>query len=176
MNTKKTLLSIALFIGAVLFSYAQKSVDESIQDWERAKNYTKEYLDAMPESGYSLKPTPEIRSFAEVMLHLTDANYGFTAGALSIESPVAFGESDKTEDISKENVTKLVLAGYDFVIANLKKVTVDQLNEKTTLFGSFEMPKRTAFDKLFEHQTHHRGQTTLYLRLAGVVPPNEKLF
>ena len=25
----------------------------------------------------------------------------------------------------------------------------------------------------FEHQTHHRGQTTIYLRLKGVEPPPE---
>ena len=25
-------------------------------------------------------------------------------------------------------------------------------------------------------QTHHRGQTTIYIRLVGVKPPNERLF
>ena len=39
-----------------------------------------------------------------------------------------------------------------------------------------EMTKGQALAKLFEHQTHHRGQTTIYIRLAGVKPPNEKLF
>jgi len=29
---------------------------------------------------------------------------------------------------------------------------------------------------LFMHQTHHRGQCTVYLRLVGVHPPAEKLF
>ncbi|MDZ7646861.1 MAG: hypothetical protein U5K54_06605 [Cytophagales bacterium] len=40
-----------------------------------------EYLDVMPEAGYALKPTPEMRSFADQMLHITDANYGFTIAA-----------------------------------------------------------------------------------------------
>jgi len=31
-------------------------------------------------------------------------------------------------------------------------------------------------NKTFEHQTHHRGQCTVYLRLMGVTPPQEKLF
>nr|WP_324497299.1 DinB family protein [Haliscomenobacter sp.] len=30
--------------------------------------------------------------------------------------------------------------------------------------------------KAFEYQTHHRGQTTIYIRLLGIKPPNEKLF
>jgi len=33
-----------------------------------------------------------------------------------------------------------------------------------------------AIDKAFEHQTHHRGQATVYIRLAGGTPPQEKLF
>jgi len=30
--------------------------------------------------------------------------------------------------------------------------------------------------KAFEHQTHHRGQTTIYIRLVGLKPPGERLF
>ncbi|HET7002392.1 MAG TPA: DinB family protein [Puia sp.] len=30
--------------------------------------------------------------------------------------------------------------------------------------------------KAFEHQAHHRGQTTIYIRLVGVKPKNERLF
>ena len=130
----------------------------------------------MPESAYALKPTPEMRSFAEQMLHLTDANYGFTAAASGEKSPVVFGESEKTIDKSKANVTKLVLAGYDFVINSVKKMTPAQLTENTKLFNQFEMTKGMVLTKLFEHQTHHRGQTAVYLRLAKVTPPNEKLF
>ena len=67
-------------------------------------------------------------------------------------------------------------AGYDFVIAGIKGLSDEALAEPVTLFGRFEMTKGQALAKLFEHQTHHRGQTTIYIRLAGVKPPNEKLF
>jgi uncharacterized damage-inducible protein DinB len=147
-----------------------------VKDWERAKAYTKEYLDAMPADKYGYKPTPEIRSFAQQMLHLTDANYGFASAATGVPSPVGFGESEKSTDQSKENVTKLVMDGYDFVINSIKTMSPTQLGEVTTLFGRFEMSKGKALEKCFEHQTHHRGQTTIYLRLVGVTPPNEKLF
>ncbi|MDX2247327.1 MAG: DinB family protein [Bacteroidia bacterium] len=151
-------------------------INDLIKEWERTKVYTQEYLDAMPESGYALKPTPEMRSFAEQMLHLTDANYGFASIVTGEKSPVGQGESEKTVDKSKANVTKLVLEGYDFVINNLKKMTPSQLDETIKLFGRFDMTKGTALSKCFEHQTHHRGQTTVYIRLAGAKPPQEKLF
>lgn len=176
MKIRKFITTICFLLGAVSVTQAQSGIGELTKNWERARAYTKEYLDAMPESGFSLKPTPEMRSFAEQMLHLTDANYGFAAAAIGIASPVGQGAAEKTTDKSKANVTRLVLEGYDFVLANLKKINPAQLNETIKLFGQFEMSRAVALDKCFEHQTHHRGQATVYLRLAGVTPPQEKLF
>ncbi len=176
MKITKIVSTLFLVLGVSFWANAQASVDEIVKEWERAKAYTKEYLDAMPESGYALKPTPDIRSFAEQMLHLSDANYSFISAATGEKSPFGQGELEKNTDKSKANVTQIVLAGYDFVITNLKKMTAAQLSENMKLFGRFEMTKATAIAKCFEHQTHHRGQTTIYLRLAGVKPPNEKLF
>jgi uncharacterized damage-inducible protein DinB len=146
------------------------------KEWERSKTYTKEYLDAIPESGYALKPTPEMRSFAEQNLHLADANYGLASAAIGIKSPFGLGEWEKTGDRSKAQVSKIVLDSYDFVIGQMKQLSETQLDEPIKMLGVFDMSKRTALAKVFEHQVHHRGQTTVYLRLAGVTPPEEKLF
>jgi uncharacterized damage-inducible protein DinB len=176
MNRKLFLSTFCLIFGATFFAGAQTAAIDMAKDWERAKAYTKEYLDAMPDSGYALKPTPEMRSFAEQMLHLTDANYAFAAAATGATSPIGQGAAEKSVDKSKSAVTKMVLDGYDFVINNIKKTTPAQLNENTKMFGRFEMAKGVALAKAFEHQTHHRGQTTVYLRMAGATPPPEKLF
>jgi uncharacterized damage-inducible protein DinB len=176
MRTMKLILSLACLLVVLGTANAQTPADIKIAEWERAKAYTKEYLDAMPESGFALKPTPEMRSFAEQMLHLTDANYGFTATATGEKSPFALGALEKSSDKSKANVTKEVMAGYDYVITALKKMTPAQLEEKVKFMNRFEMTKDMVFTKDFEHQTHHRGQATVYLRLAGVKPPQEKLF
>lgn len=173
MKTLATLLSL---LAMTTIAQAQSSIEDMVKDWERAKAYTIEYLEAMPSDKYNLKPTPEMRSFAQQMLHLTDGNYGFASAATGVASPVGMGASEKSEDQSKESVMKQVTAGYDFVISSLKSLTPSQLAENTTLFGRFEMTKGKALEKCFEHQTHHRGQTTVYIRLAGATPPQEKLF
>ena|SRR5688572_29370762 len=101
MKITKFVLSVLLFCVGTSFAQAQRTIDEVVKEWERAKAYTKEYLDAMPESGYALKPTAEMRSVAEQMLHLTDDNYGFAAAAVGEKSPVASGDSEKSIDKSK---------------------------------------------------------------------------
>jgi uncharacterized damage-inducible protein DinB len=175
MKLKSLAVVLCLVIGSQL-AKAQVTVADVVKDWERSKAYTKEYLDAMPESGYALKPTPEMRSYAEQVLHLADANYAFASAAAGTKSPYGQGDLEKTGDKSKSNVTNLVLGSYDFVIDNVKKMSDAQLDEVVKLFGKFDMSRRMALAKDFEHQTHHRGQTTVYLRLAGVKPPQEKLF
>ncbi|MXV13792.1 DinB family protein [Hufsiella ginkgonis] len=175
MKIKRLTIATGLVIAGQ-FAIAQVKTAELVKEWERSKAYTKEYLDAMPERSYALKPTPEIRSFAAQNLHLADANYGLAAAALGIQSPFELGIWEKTGGKSKANVIKIVLASYDFVIGEIIKLSDAQLDNPVKMPGSFDMSKRIALAKVFEHQVHHRGQTTVYLRLAGVTPPQEKLF
>ena len=154
--------------------FAQTSQQKQVADWERAKAYTKEYLDAMPEDGYAFKPTPEMRSFAGQMDHLADANYAFASAASGIKSPME-GSLEKGADQSKAAVTKAVMDSYDFVISSLKSTPEADYGKDIKLFG-MDTKAGIAFAKGFEHQTHHRGQTTVYIRMKGATPPQEKLF
>jgi uncharacterized damage-inducible protein DinB len=147
-----------------------------VADWTRARDYTKEYLDAMPDEGVSFKPTPDIRSFAEQMLHLANANFAFASTATGAANPQQGKNLEKMDEYkTKAALTKIVMESYDFVINAIKGFDVKKMDEKVKFFN-FEMTRAAAFDKGFEHQTHHRGQTTIYLRLKGVKPPQEKLF
>lgn len=175
MKTKKVIIALCLLMGSQ-FAKAQLKLNDIVNEWERSKAYTKEYLDAMPEKGYALKPTPEMRSFAEQLLHLADANYGLASSAMGIKSPFTVGDLEENPDKTKANVSKVVLASYDFIIEQIKKMPEAQLDETVKMIGRFDMPKRTGLARALEHQAHHRGQTTVYLRLAGVKPPEEKLF
>ncbi|HEY5826671.1 MAG TPA: DinB family protein, partial [Cyclobacteriaceae bacterium] len=156
MKINKILFAAVLFLS-ITSSIQAQSIEEIVKEWERAKAYSKEYLDAMPESGYTLKPTPEMRSFAEQMLHLTDTDYAFIASATGQTPSVKDLEKTST-DKSKANVTKLTLDGYDFVINSIKKLNAVDLQTQIKLFGRFDLSKGTTIQKAFEHQTHQRGQ------------------
>ncbi|HYF30325.1 MAG TPA: DinB family protein [Chitinophagaceae bacterium] len=164
-----------------LGSFAQSLNGDSLRaqllkDWERAKAYTKEYLDAMPEDGINYKPTPEIRSFAEQMLHLSQGNVGLSSNA-SGKPRIYQGQNlEKMEEFkTKASLTKVVMECYDFVIDGIRNADVTKWSEKVKR-GNFDETRLAWLNKAFEHQTHHRGQTTIYLRMKGVTPPNEKLF
>ncbi len=122
MKCRSTRLFLLFLIANVSLSFGQATPGDLVKEWGRAKAYTKAYLDAMPDSGYGFKPTPEMRSFAEQMLHLTDGDYLLVPLATNVKSPFGQGELEKsTTDQSKANITKIVLAGYDFVITSVGK-------------------------------------------------------
>ena len=147
-----------------------------IASWERAKAYTKEYLDAAPEDLYGFKPTPEMRSFAEQMQHLAVDNYKIVNAAVgSIVAIPPFRDLEKETLQSKAAVTQAVMESYDYVIALLKTTDETKFILVVKVF-KWETTVEDGLHKAFEHQTHHRGQTTVYLRLKGIKPPPEKLF
>jgi len=147
-----------------------------VADWTRARDYTKEYLDAMPEDGMNFKPTPDIRSFAEQMLHLATANFAFISTATGKANPYQGKQLEKMDEYkTKAALTKIVMESYDFAINAAKTVDLKKADEPVKFFN-LELTRGGAWSKGFEHQTHHRGQTTIYLRLKGVKPPQEKLF
>ena len=186
MKYPKTLLLPVGFCAAMIMLLAFNNierkvestakVDQIVADWERAKAYTQEYLNASNDEVINFKPTAEMRTFGQQMLHLAEANYGIGSAATGKTSPVAFGSLEKSDQYkTKAAVSQAVMESYDFVIAAAKEMNEQKLGETVTVF-KFEMSRELALSKVFEHQTHHRGQTTVYLRLKGLTPPNEKLF
>ena len=65
----KALFTLVLWSSFFVAS-AQNSLQEIlrqqlVQDWERAKAYTQEYLDAMPADKYNFRPVDSVRTFAQ---------------------------------------------------------------------------------------------------------------
>lgn len=149
-------------------------------EWTRARLGVKEYIEAMPEEAIGFKPTPEIRSFAEQMLHLAGGNYMFASVASGKDNPWDFTKGKDPVNVpefkaNKAALLKFVMESYDFAIEAVKGLTSAQLDEGVQLFN-MKMPRHMLLAKGIEHAAHHRGQTTIYLRLKGITPPSERLF
>jgi uncharacterized damage-inducible protein DinB len=187
MKKTKTLLIALAVVASVstLLSFAdseQKAessvkLDQMVADWERAKAYTQAYLTASNDEVVNFKPTPDMRTFGQQMLHLSEANYNLASAATGKTSPITWGALEKSDQYkTKAALTKAVMDSYDFVIAATKEMNEQKLAEQVKIFEKFDMSRELALAKVFEHQTHHRGQTTVYLRLKGLTPPQEMLF
>lgn len=186
---KICITTLAFLITACLFpaskSFCQTSIAADsiknmlIKDWERAKVYTGDYMKAMPAGKYSLKATDSVRNFGQQLLHITQATLFLVSTATGDKASYGGADLEKSASAqSADSVSYYVNMGYDFAINSIKKLNPASLMQPVTLnMGqAFTATRLSWLMKAFEHQTHHRGQTTVYLRLAGVRPPDERLF
>jgi len=147
-----------------------------IKEWQRAKIYTLEYLDAMPKEKYGFKAQDSIRSFAQQMLHLAQDIVIMVSVGTGTDR-IWQGEilEQRPSAQTADSVKYFVTTGYDYGIAAIKNMDASKFEEKVRN-RNFEETRFAWLLKAFEHQTHHRGQTTIYIRLLGLKPPPEKLF
>ncbi|MBI3949309.1 MAG: DinB family protein [Acidobacteria bacterium] len=138
-----------------------------LPDWQLSKEVTLEFARAMPDEHYNFKPTPDVRSFAEQMLHIAESNMVYTARFVKGEKPPI---SDFGVNKTKAEILALVEQAFDYVAAAAREITDEQADE-TVPFPEGERPRRKIFWYARDHATHHRGQTVTYFRLKGVVPP-----
>jgi uncharacterized damage-inducible protein DinB len=186
----KTILNVTMLIAGVSFffsSWSQTSNQtplsladirtQMVNDWERAKEYTVDYLNTMPADKYNYKPNDSVRTFAGHMLHLAMFNVVFMAMVQEVQ-PLPWAQMTRQNSPTaqnKDSVMYYVTASYDFVINEIKNSDVSKWGEIMKLIGH-EATRYALMNKIFEHQTHHRGQTTIYIRMQNIAPPNERLF
>ncbi len=134
------------------------------------------YIDAMPEDEFDFQPTPEVRTFAQQMLHAAQGTIGLSANGTGVERIYPDANLEKDESLqSKAEVRRIVEESFDFAIngiKNLDPATFDEIVER----GPFKVTRLGWIQKANEHIGHHRGQCAVYLRLAGIVPPEYELF
>lgn len=182
MQKMVVILPIFLFItGSQIKSQALTADDikaQMVKEWERAKTYTVDYLNTMPADKYSFVAADSIRSFAQQMLHLAGGNIFLMMNATDQKVPTIFGNPNLENSPGaqkKDSVMIYVTASYDYCINSVKNTDINKWGEKKKIFG-FEETRLALMIKTFEHQTHHRGQTTIYIRRQGIKPPQERLF
>ena len=144
-----------------------------IDNWKRAKTFTKQYLEAMPEEHYDFQPIPEILSFANEFLHVACVNYRYAAMIAGGNDCENYDDVYNNPNLqSKNSVIDFVMNSYDVMINRLNEES--DLSQPTYYYG-WTCNKECLSIKGFEHQTHHRGKAAIYLRLKGITPPGHML-
>src|SRR5580658_1810741 len=124
----------------------------------------------MPEENYSFKPTPEVRSFGQLVGHVADASYSFCSQAIGEANPVKDIEKTKT---SKADLVAALKDGVAYCNKAFDSMTDAKGSEMVKLFN-FNIAKLTLFSINTAHTDEHYGNMVTYLRLKGIVPPTSE--
>jgi uncharacterized damage-inducible protein DinB len=124
----------------------------------------------VPEDNYAFKPTPEVRSFGQLVGHVADANYAFCAQAQ--------GEANPAKNIEKTKTSKAdLVAALKDAVAYCGKAfdaMTDASGSEMVKFGNFRLAKLTLMSLNTAHTDEHYGNMVTYMRLKGIVPPTSE--
>ena len=126
----------------------------------------------MSEENYAFKPTPDVRSFGQLVGHIANANYMICSMASGAANP-SKADIEKTVT-SKADLTKAVTDSFAFCEAQFDAMTPAQSAESIKLFGGMTMPRLSALYFNTAHDFEHYGNIVTYMRLKGMVPPSSQ--
>ena len=169
---RRSLILIALgagSLGAQQVAGSGGAVAATRQLWQSAHNYVVRTAEQLPDSLYSFKPTPAVRSFAEQFGHIAGSEFMFCAAVL--------GEPQRAEDaVEKSAKTKIAIvqalrdagAHCDRAYA----ITDAAAGANVSLFGNGT--KLYWLGMNATHDWEHYGNLVTYLRLRGLTPPSSQ--
>jgi hypothetical protein len=132
---------------------------------------------AMPADKYGFAPSSAIfvpsqktdfatvRTFGELVIHVTQANYGFGARFSGLKPDVDIKELAGLK--SKEQIVSALADSFAFLHKAIGTITVANAFESV----SGATTKATAAVGVVIHASDEYGQMVEYLRMNGIVPP-----
>jgi uncharacterized damage-inducible protein DinB len=142
---------------------------EARSDYQIVKEFVMRAAEKMPQDAYDFRPTPEVRSFAQLIGHIADDQYAYCSAVRGENRP---SELEKT---SRPKAEMLVALKSAFAYCDR---AYDALADKSATpkvkFSCRYVPKLAVFTLHAGHAWEHYGNLVVYMRLKGLVPPSSE--
>jgi len=163
-----------LFVASVLTAAAlcaqNPMAQESKAMYEGVRNNILRAAEKMPEENYSFKPTEDVRSFAQLVGHVADAQYLFCSPVKGEQKSPPGVEKSKT---AKADLTAALKEAFAYCDAVYTELTDAQASQSVKFFGR-ERSKLSTLYFNTSHNNEHYGNIVTYMRLKGLVPPSSE--
>ena len=130
----------------------------------------------MPEEHYAFKPTPDVRSFGELLGHLINANYGACSRVKGEANPNKDKDWEKTT--AKADLVKAISDALAYCDAAYSGATDANLVEMIKVPMANNMQREIARGNMLvsniAHNNEHYGNLVTYMRIKGLVPPSSE--
>ncbi len=170
-NCARTLTLVAI-VGAPLGAQtAPNHATSTIRAvWQPIAKYIAQSAEDMPEAKYSFRPSPDVRTFGELIGHVAGSQYMFCAAAT--------GDASRGEDdVEKTAKTKAdLVAAMKASTAYCAKAyaQADAATQASIMLFNQKQNRLWALVMNTSHDDEHYGNIVTYLRMNGIVPPSSR--
>jgi uncharacterized damage-inducible protein DinB len=164
MNRIATVISLAalLVIAPLLLVHAQRQPPSAAQairsHFVDVNQRILEMASDFPDSKYSFRATPEVRSFSEVIVHVLSGN-------------VYVARAGRGENVQWDEVDPKAYKTKAEVVGALKKSIEDATTTLKAVADARLASTPEPWLSVIEHSAEHYGQLVVYYRISGLVPP-----
>ncbi len=162
-------VSIELACAALGFGQLPVSISADItQAYTAVKTNILKAAEKMPDDNYSFKPTPDVRTFAEVLDHIADSQMRTCAAVAGDQkTPTAAGKTSKAQVTT---VLNDAFAECDKAYGSLSDANagdaIDTPRGQRSRLG--------ALAGNVAHDSEQYGILAMYLRSKGILPPSSE--
>jgi uncharacterized damage-inducible protein DinB len=151
---------------------AQGPSAEALRVWNGIGRKLITMAEDFPEDKYDFKPQPQVRTFAEQLLHVAGTNYVLLSAVKGSQMGPGTEDPDRKTYKTKTDVVALLKKSVDDGAAMIKEIG-DAGMSKTVKYpyGQRMVSADFIFMETAEHSGEHYGQLVVYYRLNGIVPP-----
>jgi DinB superfamily len=169
MKRISTTASIVLALSfSTALGQANPLSSEVQAGYARVKVNILKSADEMPADAYSFKPTSDIRTFARVINHVTEAQSHICGAANATDGPKV--PSDTADKAAIVDALKASFAACDKAYAGLTDATMTDMLQ----MGPAKRSRLGALWSNVAHDTEQYATLALYLRLKGLTPPSSE--
>ena len=133
--------------------------------WESTRNLVIGIVEIMPEDKYDFKPTPNVRTFRDNVIHLVGENYLFF-GRVAGENLGNPAQNLK----SRDELIKALRESYEYGAKVWAGLTEEKALEMIEVRGQ-KVQRWSAMLAAIQDNMNHYGNLVIYVRLNGLVPP-----
>lgn len=171
MRTLCVIACLALPLAAQGPDY--KTNSSSARSYQKTiSGYVAKAAEKMPESNYGYQPTPEVRTFGQLVGHVANANYNFCAASLGEANPNK-GNIEK-EKTSKADLTAALKASFEYCDKAYSALTEENGGEPKKMGNRGERTRHSLLTFNTMHMNEHYGNIVTYMRLKGIIPPSSE--
>ena len=162
---------LALFLAGCFVVQAQTvnpMSDEARRAYDGIKNNLIRMAEKVPEDQYGFQPTPEVRTFGQLVAHVADAQ---TRTCSAVTGEIKSGDAaSKTTKADLVAALKESSAACDAAFDSLTDANASQMIS----MGRGQRTKLGALTGVLTHDNEEYGYMAVYLRLKGIVPPSSE--
>jgi uncharacterized damage-inducible protein DinB len=164
--------ALLLMLGIASVAAAQSAANPFtamvMASWDDLKKNLAASAAALPEADYGFKPTPDVRSFGQIVGHLANDHYLICSGAKGEKNPSTTDYEKTTGKADLVAALNKSIAYCDSVFASMTDAIgaqpIELFRQKFIRLGVLNLN--------VDHSSQHYGNLVTYLRLKGRVPPS----